>query len=98
MDTATLKQIFLEELDKYTGEGLNDRAFLTANEGEGIYSIIDIAQIRGREIVGTVLVARLVEDRVVIDLDRHDKLLIDALKARGVPADQIVFRGESVSA
>lgn len=31
-----------------------------------------------------VLVARLANERVVIELDRHDKLLADALKAHGV--------------
>ena len=38
------------------------------------------------------LVARLAGDRVVIELDRHDKLLVDALQARGVPETQIVSR------
>ena len=34
MDTTTLKQILLEELNKYTGEGLNDDAYLMTNEAE----------------------------------------------------------------
>jgi len=34
MDTTTVKQILLEELDRYTGEGLNDYAYLTTNEAE----------------------------------------------------------------
>lgn len=36
-----------------------------------------------------VLVERLEADQVVIQLDLHDKLPLDALKARGVPAAQI---------
>ncbi len=91
MDTATLKHILLEELEGYTGEGLNDYAYLTTNETEQIYTILDIAKVRDKRLVGTVLVARLTDDRVVIELDRHDKLLVEALKARGVPEAQIVL-------
>ena len=100
MDTATLKEILLEELQGYAGEGLNDFAYLTTNEAEQIYTIVDIARVRDKRLVGTVLVARLAGDQVVIELDRHDKLLVDALQARGVPASQIVlaYRGDVLPA
>ena len=100
MDTATLKEILLDELQGYTGEGLNDFAYLTTNEAEQIYTIVDIAQVRDKRLVGTVLVARLAGDQVVIELDRHDKLLVDALLARGVPESQIVlaYRGDAIPA
>lgn len=100
MDTATLKHILLEELEGYTGEGLNDYAYLTTNETEQIYTILDIAKVRDKRLVGTVLVARLTDDRVVIELDRHDKLLVEALKARGVPETQIVlaYHEDAISA
>lgn len=100
MDNTKLKQILLEELDRYTGEGLNDYAYLTANEVEQIYTIVDIATVRGKRLVGTVLVARLMKNRIIIELDQHDKMLVDALKARGVPDSQIVlaYRGDTISA
>ncbi len=100
MDTAALKKILLEELDSYTGEGLNDYAYLTTNEVEQIYTIVDIATVRGKRLVGTVLVARLVNDRIIIELDQHDKMLVDALKARGVPESQLIlaYRGDTISA
>ena len=100
MDTATLKRILLEELQGYTGKGLNDFAYLTTNEVEQIYTIVDIARVRDKRLVGTVLVARLANDQVIIELDRHDKLLVDALKARGVPESQIVlaYRGDAIPA
>ena len=98
MDTVTLKHILLEELGSYTGEGLNDVAYLTTNESEQIYTIVDIARVRDKRLIGTVLVARLANDQVVIELDRHDKLLVDALTARGVPESQIVlaYRGDAI--
>jgi len=98
MDSAaTLKGVLLKELEGYTGEGLNDSAYLTTNEAEGIYTIVDFATVRGKRLAGTVLVVRLVGDRVVIELDRHDKPLAEALKARGVPPSQIVlaYQGET---
>ena len=100
MDTATLKQFLLEELQGYTGKGLNDFAYLTTNEVEQIYTIVDIARVRDKRLVGTVLVARLANDQVIIELDRHDKLLVDALKARGVPESQIIlaYRGDAIPA
>ena len=100
MDTATLREILLEELEGYTGKGLNDFAYLTTNEAEQIYTIVDIATVRDKRLVGTVLVARLTNDRVVIELDRHDKLLVDALTARGVPEAQVVlaYRGDAIHA
>ena len=38
MDPRTLEKILLEELEGYTGEGLNDFAYPTANEAEQIYT------------------------------------------------------------
>lgn len=98
MDTGTLKEILLEELNKYTGQGLNDYAYLTSNDAEGIYTVIDIATIRDKRLVGTVLIARLVSNKVVIELDKHDKTLVEALLARDVPESQIVlaYRGDPV--
>ena len=63
-----------------------------------IFSIIDIAMVRGKRLVGTVLVARLVGQQIVIEVDRHDKLLVDALIARGVPESQIIlaYQGEAL--
>ena len=100
MDPATLKQILLEELEGYIGEGLNDFAYLTTNEAEQIFTIVDIATVRDKRLVGTVLVAHLIDDRLVIELDRHDKLLVEALKARGVPEAQIIlaYRGDAIPA
>lgn len=100
MDTTTLKQILLEELDKYTGQGLNDFAYLTSNDTEGIYTIIDIATIRDKRIVSTVLIARLVGNKVVIELDHHDKTLAEALTARDIPESQIIlaYRGDAIPA
>ena len=39
MDTTTLKQILLDEMQQYTGEGLNDVVTLTVNEAAQMFSV-----------------------------------------------------------
>lgn len=91
MDTGTLKHILVEEMAKYAGEGLNAASYLTENDAESLYTVVDIARIRGQRIVGTVLVARLDHDKIVIELDHNSKPLVDALKSRGIPDEQLVL-------
>ena len=91
MDTGTLKQIMIEEMQKYAGEGLNADSYLTENEIENLFTVVDIANVRGKRIIGTVLVARLNDEKIIIELDHNNKLLGDALIARGVPEDQVVL-------
>lgn len=91
MDTRILKEILIEEMQKFAGEGLNAYSYLTENEVENLYAIVDIADVRGKRIIGTVLVARLQDDKIIIELDHNNKLLVDALKARDVPDNQIVL-------
>ena len=66
MDTGTLKTILLEEMQKYAGEGLNAYSYFTANEAEQLYTVVDIANVRGKRIIGTVLVVRLQADQIII--------------------------------
>ena len=100
MDTGKLKQILLEEMNQYTGKGLNDDAYLTRNDAEQFYTVVVIATIRDKRIVSTVLVARIVGQQIIIEVDRHDKELVDALRARDIPQDQLVlaYRGDAVPA
>lgn len=98
MDARTLKQILVQEMQKYAGEGLNAYSYFTENDAENLYTVVDIASIRGKRVIGTVLVARLHKDKIIIELDHNNKLLKDALIARGVPEEQIVpaYQGMSV--
>jgi hypothetical protein len=99
MDTPTLKQILIEEMENYTGEGLNVHAYLTRNDVEQLYTVVDIAVVRGKRLVGIALFARIVDRHIIIELDHNDKMLVDALKARGVPSEQVVlaYAGEGVA-
>lgn len=97
MDTRTLKQLLIEEMQKYAGEGLNAHSYLTENDAEQLYTVVDIANVRGKRIIGTVLVARLENDKIIIELDHNNKPLVDALSARGIPSSQVVLAYRDVS-
>lgn len=98
MDTRTLETILREELDQYTGEGLNASSTLTENAAQQLYTIVDIATIRGQRSASTVLIAQIIADKIVIERDTNNKPLVDALRARGVPAEQIIlaYQGEPI--
>jgi hypothetical protein len=100
MDTATLKQIFREEMALFAGKGQNAISYLTINEEEQLYAVIDYAIIKGKRFVDAPLVARLVDDKIYIDVDNNYPTLFESLKARGVPENQIVlaYRQEAVVA
>jgi hypothetical protein len=100
MDTGTLKQILIEEMHKYAGEGLNAYSYLTENEAEHLYTVVDIANVRGKRIIGTVLVARIDHDKIIIELDHNNKLLADALIARGIAENQLIraYRDHTIPA
>jgi hypothetical protein len=91
MDTTTLKTILIEEMQKYAGEGLNAYSYFTSNEGASLYTVVDIANVRGKRIIGTVLVARIQGERIIIELDHNNKSLVNALIGRGVPEPQLVL-------
>ena len=98
MDTGTLKTILLEEMQKYAGEGLNAYSYFTANETEQLYTVVDIANIRGKRIIGTVLVVRLQDDQIIIELDHNNKPLIEALRAREISDSQLVLARDTTVA
>ena len=79
MDTTTLRQILHEEMCDYAGEGFNSVSYLAINEEAQVYVVVDFANILGKRVVGSVLIARLVDNMVIIDLDLNDKMLVDAL-------------------
>lgn len=56
--------------------------------------------IRGKRLVSAVLIIRLLDNQIVIEFDHNNKELVDVLKARGIPEDQIIlaYRGDSVPA
>jgi hypothetical protein len=86
-------------IEGYAGEGLNGRAYLTVSPDNQLFTVVDIANVRGQRLVSTSLIVRLVNDRIVIEYDDNNKPLVDALVQTGIPRSQIIlaYAGEPIA-
>jgi hypothetical protein len=93
----TLKEILLSCMKGYAGKGLNSISYLTENDKNNVFTVVDIAQLKEKRIVDNGLVVRLINDRIIIEHDINDKPLVDALVQAGVSREKIVlaYAGEA---
>ncbi|MFZ4816640.1 MAG: element excision factor XisI family protein [Phototrophicaceae bacterium] len=91
MEPATLTQILKEEMASYAGKGLNAISYLTVNADETVFSVVDIGVVRDKRIVWTPLIARIEDNKIIIELERNEPPLVESLRAHGVQDDQIVL-------
>jgi hypothetical protein len=93
----TLSETLEAVMAGYAGQDLNGYSFLTGSADRHVFTVVSVGTIRGRHFADTSLVARVTNDRIVIDHDVNDKPLVDALVAAGIPRQQIVlsYAGES---
>jgi len=87
----TLRQILIQELEKYAGKAFNGYSYLTMSRDQTRFVITSIGDVRGDRVVNTAIVAQIVDDTIVIDWDIYDKPLVDALLQAGIPRDKIVL-------
>ena len=82
----------------YAGKGLNGYSYLTSSDDQQIFTVVDIATVRGKRFADTGLIVRFLHDKIIIERDVNDKILADALMQAGVPPEQIVlaYAGETV--
>ena len=96
----TLKAILRDEVQKYAagGRGMNILLFAILDDIVGIYAVNAVDYPVRKEVAGVVVLARVVNDQVVIEEDMTDKKLIDALLQRGIPRSRIVlaYEGEPI--
>jgi hypothetical protein len=98
---VNLSEIVCEEVRKYagSGRGLDLRLYFLRDDDHHVYAVnaIDDPSETDEEIAGVVVMARVVEDRVVIETDASDKPLSDALMQRGIERDHIIlaYQGEA---
>ena len=97
-----LHQILHEEVLAYAGSGggAKLRRIALMDDVRRVYGVIAIDHPRreDRRASGVIVLARIVENRVVIEEDATDKPLVDALEQRGVPREQIIlaYLGEPI--
>lgn len=93
----TLKQIVRKVVSGYAGRALNGYSYLTQSEDGSVLTVVDVAN-APKHSSGVSLVVRIVADKVIIERDRNDKPLVDALIQAGIAREQIVlaYAGEAV--
>ncbi|MGB7339878.1 MAG: hypothetical protein WBC91_13365, partial [Phototrophicaceae bacterium] len=84
MDTQFIS-ILRTEMEKYTGEGLNGASYLTENMNQTVFTSTTIYTKGEIPQPFVDLFVRIIADKIVIEEDRNDKPLVDALVQAGIP-------------
>ncbi len=94
----TLREILMQELEKYAGKAFNGYSYLTVSSDQSHFVITSVGNVRGQRIVNTAMIVQLFGNKIVIDRDIYDKQLVDALEQAGIPRAQIIlaYAGEPV--
>lgn len=88
---ATLADTLQQAMEGYAGEGMNGHSYLTRSLDGRLFTVVFIGQARGETVIDTGLIARVSENRIVIEHDVNSKPLVDALMQTGIPREQIVL-------
>ncbi|MBC8171107.1 MAG: XisI protein [Anaerolineae bacterium] len=95
---AELSEIVKKAVSWYAAEGFNTKTFALMNEENQVYAVAAIDYPVHRQPAGLVVMARLEDQRVIIEFDNTDRPLVDALMRAGIPREQIIlaYAGETL--
>ena len=93
-----LQQTVRQVVAGYAGKVLNGYSYLTQSEDGNVSTEVDVAQVKGKRVAGVSLVVRIVGDKVIVERDQNDKLIVDALMQAGIKREDIIlaYAGEDV--
>lgn len=93
-----LTAILKETMIGYTGKALNGYSYLTSNEEQRLFTVVSVGYLPDKRIVETDLIAPVVGEQIIIELDLNNKLSFEGLIQQGIPRSQIVpaYAGEPV--
>lgn len=96
----SLKEIVRDEVEKYagSGRGVNVRTIRLLDDVHQTYAVNTVPHPERKRPASVMVMARVMGDMVIIEEDRTDKPLVDALMQAGIPRHQIVlaYIGESL--
>lgn len=96
----SLSKIVRQEVEKYTGggRGANIKLFALLDDVNQIYAVNTVGYPERKRPANVMVLARVMGDSVIIEEDRTDKPLVDALIQAGIPRQQIIlaYAGEAV--
>ncbi len=90
----SLKEILTAELEEYAEEGINSLALPIFDEKRNFYALVAIDYPTREDPGDLIILARLAEDKIIIEEDMTDKKLVDALLQRGISREKIVLAYE----
>ena len=98
MDTQALKEILRREMMGYAKKGANGNGYFTLSPDETVFGVLDVFVVQSERMADASLIARVIDNHIIIELDKNDKTLHEALLQAGVPREQIVlaYAGEPV--
>jgi hypothetical protein len=94
---ADLLTIVRQEIYKYGQASLNARVFPILDDERHFYAVTSLPYPERQWPMGVMVMARVVDDQVIIEEDRTDHPLVDALIQAGIPRSQIIlaYAGEA---
>jgi XisI protein len=91
---GTLVAILRQEVKKYAAHTITpsgpSKLFYTENLEEQVFCITS-PHVSAEMYATLILMARIIDDQIVIDVDKTNKPLADALQQTGIPAQQIIL-------
>jgi hypothetical protein len=95
---ATLPELVQDAIGQYVGPLYKGNLYTAYDDDRNHYSLIAIPDANKTFKPSIILFARVVDERVFIDVDFTDRPLVDALVHAGIPREKIVltYAGEAV--
>jgi hypothetical protein len=91
MDRTELTTIVQQSVFDYAGGGNNIEVFAVANADKTVFAVLIVDSPVHQQDADIVVMARLVDEYVVIEEDTTDYPLLEVLLKRGIPRQQIVL-------
>lgn len=93
-----IKTIVEREMREYAGEGINGHTYFMHDDKKSVMALVFSGQVKGRSFSTSSMIARIIADTIIIDLDKTNKPLVDALVQAGIPREKIVlaYAGETL--
>jgi hypothetical protein len=100
-EDLALDQITRAEVEHYAADSDTSTLYAALDDLRRIYAVLDVPHWPRKLPAGIVVMARVVDEYVIIEEDTTDKPLVDALMTNGgVPRERIIlaYAGEKMSA
>src|SRR5579859_7378469 len=89
---ASLTDVVKEVVFSYASGGLNLRMYPLSNEDQRVYAVNVIDVPERNQPAAVVVLARIEDDKVIIEENITDRPLVEALVKAGIPRERIMLK------